>query len=150
MKKIIVFCFSIAALIGCTKDKFKTIPQVEIESMGPDQVVKGQLMNLRATVRDKEGDIDSLFLVRKRFNGANLLSVDTLRYTIEGFGIPTRDQFEVSVYISYGEQQQDVTAIHENLVTVDNRFYQVGVVVKDKQKNRSDYVESGKILLRKL
>jgi hypothetical protein len=148
MKKLFVFCVVASAIIACGKDKFKTEPQVEIISFGPSEVNKGELFTLRAIVTDKEGDVqDSVLLVRKRYTGSILLTTDTLRYSIRELNSPTKTKIEVQAVFSYGELRDNY--IFQNLESSD-RDLTVGVIVRDKAGHRSAYVESGKILLKKL
>ena len=148
MKRIFVFCVGILVIFACSKDKFKTEPQVEIKSLAPSEVHKGQLFSLRAIVRDKEGDIqDSVFLIRKRFNGTTLLTTDTLRFSISDFDFPEKSEIEINAVFSYGEIRDNY--IFENLENMD-RDFAVGIIVKDKAGHKSEYVESKKIVLKKL
>jgi hypothetical protein len=147
MKRIIIFCALATVIIACNKDKFKTEPQVEIKSLSPDQVYKGDIITLRAIVRDKEGDIkDSVFVVRKVFTGPNV-KVDTLRYTLKEFGSPYKTEIELNVVFSYGELRDGY--IFQNLENIDKDF-SVGLIVRDTSGHKSPYVESNKIVLKKL
>ena len=148
MKKLLVLTVVVLALVACSKDKFKTEPQVEILSLGPSEVNKGEIFTFRAQVRDKEGDLqDSVLLVRKRFAGNVELTVDTLRYDISSFAFPDKSIIEVSAVFSYGEIRDSY--IFANLENQDREFA-VGIIVRDKAGNRSEYQESGKILLKQL
>lgn len=148
MKKTILLLVLIVSLVACTKDKFKTEPQVEIKSISPRQAQKGQNITVTATVRDKEGDLqDSVLVVRKRFTGSSLLSVDTLRYYIGRMGFPTKQEIELQVIFSYGELRDG--AIYHPLEQVD-RGFSVGLIVRDKEGHKSEYVESEQIVLKQL
>ncbi|MGZ5191408.1 MAG: hypothetical protein ACXWCZ_10335 [Flavisolibacter sp.] len=147
MKRIIIFCALATVIIACSKDKFKTEPQVEIISLSPDEVFKGDLFTLRAVVRDKEGDIkDSVFVVRKVFTGASV-KVDTLRYTLRVFAHPYKSEIELNAVFSYGELRDGY--IFQNLENSDKEF-SVGLIVRDTAGHKSPYVESDKIVLKKL
>jgi hypothetical protein len=148
MKRILVFCVLATVIFACSKDKFKTEPQVEIKSIDPDVVQKGQFFTLRAIVRDKEGDLqDSVLLVTKRYAGDILLgNPDTLRYSIKEFNSPTKSEIEISAVYSYGELRDGF--IFQNLENSD-RDFAVGIIVTDNAGHRSPYVESKKILLKK-
>ena len=147
MKRIIIFCALTTVIFACDKDKFKSEPQVEIKSFSPNEVRKGQLITLRAIVRDKEGDTkDSVFLVRKVFTGA-LVKVDTLRYTLREFGSPFKSEIELNAIFSYGELRDGF--IFQNLENSDKEFA-VGIIVRDTSGHKSPYVESNKIVLKKL
>jgi hypothetical protein len=148
MKRVLAFMVLVAFLTACGKDKFKTEPQVEIKSLSPDAVLKGQIFSLNATVRDQEGDLqDSLLLVRKRFNNTTLLSVDTLRFYIGTLPFPEKSEIEVQALFSYGELRDNT--IFTNLESADRNLV-IGIIARDKAGHRSAYVESSPIVLKKL
>lgn len=148
MKKIFLLLGVITAFAACNKDKFKTEPQVEIKSISPSQVNKGQMLKVAATIRDKEGDLqDSLLVVRKWFSNGTLLNKDTLRYTLSGMAFPTKTQIEVEVLFAYGELVDGT--IYLPLEQVDKEFA-AGFIMRDKAGHRSEYVESETVTLKKL
>ena len=147
MKRFVVFVLAATALAACNKDKFKTTPTVTVNSLSPSDVVNGQLFTFNATVTDKEGDLqNTVLIVRKRFNGTSLLSVDTVRYNVAALGFPTKSEVEISAVFSYGKIVDNT--IFQSLETADRNFV-VGMVIIDKAGNRSDYAESGPIVLHK-
>ena len=153
MKRILFFTVLAGLLAACSKDKFKTVPQVNVTSFGPSEVVKGQIITWKADVTDKEGDVqDSVIFYRKIFNATTdvLLSTDSsVRGTLASFGIPSKTQeFELQLQLSYGEQI-DGYQLQNNGDGVDRKI-SIGVYVKDKAGNRSEFAESGKILLKKI
>jgi hypothetical protein len=151
MKRILIVALIAGIFTACSKDKFETVPQIDIKEFGPEEVVKGQMIELRAIVRDKEGDIqDSLYVVKKRYNLTTgfELSNDTIRYFIGSLGAPDKQENEVLVRFLYGELKPDIAPI-QNLESVD-RGYRLGLVVIDKKGNRSKYVETEQIVLKKL
>lgn len=148
MKKILVLAVVVVGLFACNKDKFKTEPQVEIKSLAPSEVRKGDIITFRAVVTDKEGDLqDSVLLVRKRFAGNTVLTTDTLRYNISSFSFPDKSIIEVTALFSYGELRDGY--IFANLENQDREFA-VGIIVRDKAGHRSEYQESERILLKQL
>lgn len=148
MKRFLVFCVLASFLVACNKDKFKTEPQVEIKSFGPETVRKGDVFSLRATVRDDEGDVqDSVLLVRKRWSGTTLLSQDTIPFLLNEFDFPDNKTIEVQALFSYGELRDGY--LFANLESQD-RQCSMGMMVRDKAGHWSNYAESGKITLKKL
>jgi hypothetical protein len=149
MKKILVLLMVAGALVACSKDKFKTVPQVEINSFGPEEVSVGDLFRLVATVTDKEGDIqDSVIIIRRRYSGTMLLTTDsTKRVSLKGLGSPVKDKIELQVSFVYG--RLDDFAITQDLEYDFDRNLTVGLVVIDNAGNRSEAVESKPILLKK-
>ena len=69
MKKILLPLSGIIFLLACNKDKFKTVPQAEVKSLSPNDVVKGGVFKFVAKITDKEGDLkDTVYLVTKRYD----------------------------------------------------------------------------------
>src|SRR3712207_3572924 len=147
MKKILGASVLIVALAACSKDKFEATPTVKINSFGPEEVIKGQHFRLVATVTDKEGDIKDkpVLIIRKQFlSGVDV--VDTIPQNISQLGAPALDKFELQVTFNYGELEDGT--ILQNYDGLE-REIAVGLVVIDNAGNRSEYVESKRILLKK-
>lgn len=148
MKRFWLIIVLPVALLACSKDKFKSQPQVEITSFGPSEVYYGENIDLKATVRDKEGDLqDSLYVIRKRFNGTDLLTSDTVVYNISNFGFPNKQTIEIELQFSYGQTIDG--KIYQAAEDAADRNFVVGLIIQDKAGNKSDYVETKPILLKK-
>ena len=151
MKRFLIIGILAVAFAACSKDKFKTVPQVEIKSFGPEQVTKGQLIRLVATVTDKEGDLqDSVIFYRKNFTLSGiLLSTDSaIRANLKDLGVPKRQEIDVQLEMIYGESSQDYPTQNGNN-SVDRKLA-VGVYIKDRAGNRSEYVQSDTIILKRI
>jgi hypothetical protein len=150
MKRILLVSVLAVALAACNKDNFKTVPTVKIESIGPSEVTNGDIIQVLATVTDKEGDLqDSVIVVRKKFNGSTLLSVDSsARVSLQGLGSPVKDKIELRISISYGKLLPEY-ALFQDLERDFDRNFSVGLIVRDNAGNRSEYVESEQIVLKK-
>jgi hypothetical protein len=152
MKKILSLFFLALLVLACSKNKFKTEPQVEIKSFGPEVVTVGGTFALSAIVRDKEGDLqDTLILFEKRYDTTNvLLTTDsTKKYKLRDLGVTSKNsELEVNFRYSYGPQILTPT-YYTYASEFRNTRFAVGIVIKDNAGHRSEYVESGKILLKK-
>lgn len=149
MKKLLALILVAGVLAACSKDKFKTVPQVDIKSITPDEAFNGAIIELLADVTDQEGDLqDSVIVVRKRFNGDTQLTVDSTRLSLKGLGSPNKQKIELRVTVSYGRLFPEY-AIFQSLESNFDREFSIGLVVLDNAGNRSEYVESKKILLKK-
>lgn len=145
MKIILVLALAVG-LFACGKDKFKTEPQVEIKSFGPDQVILGDIFTLRAIVRDKEGDTnDSVLIVRKLQTNTGIRT-DTLRRSVASFNSPENETIEIQVATSYGRLLDNYLYVDSQ--TADHTI-SYGIIVIDKAKHRSNYAESKTIILKK-
>lgn len=150
MKKVLIFFVFATAFAACSKGKFETVPTVTIDSFGPDEVSTGDFFQLRATVTDKQGDLqDSVIIVRKRFNGTTLLTTDSSkRVSLKSLGSPVKDKIELQITFVYGRLIPE-QAITQDLEYNADRNLRVGLYVIDNAGHRSEYVESKPIVLKK-
>ena len=136
-------------VISCNKDKFTTIPQVTVKSISPSTVFSGDIITMKSKYTDKEGDLDSVLIVYKWYNGAIVIPKDTFRYSFASLHVPAKTQ----------EADMDVTFEYNTNNNPDLRFLPgvspkdttatLGLILKDKAGNRSNYSESEKIRLKK-
>lgn len=154
MKRLLFFgaiaCFMVAA---CGKDKFETVPQVEIKSFGPDVVVKGDLFELVAEITDKEGDVqDSVLLVRKRFTNGTIQvptrSDDSLYVNLRDFGFPNKTTIELRILFAYGELIPGT--LYYNIQEQVDRGLIYTLIISDRAKNKSKAVDTRMITLKKV
>jgi hypothetical protein len=144
---IIIAGLAVMILAACSKDKFKTEPQIKIKSVKPSAANKGDVITFISSFTDDEGDVqDSVLIVFKRFNGNTPLSTDTFRYKMPG-GIPETRQGEIIIHFGYGEFIDGT--IFLNLESVD-REAAFGLIISDNAGHRSNYAESDRITLKKL
>ncbi|HEX7844728.1 MAG TPA: hypothetical protein VF476_02945 [Chitinophagaceae bacterium] len=158
MKTKLVLFTALFALffIACKKDKFTTKPQINVKSISPGEVVQGDIISIQAKFTDEEGDLDSVYVIMKYYDGnvgappkVSGTPIDTLRSAVDAFKIPpnTRDG-DIFIKFSYGRNIQGYTQLQLSPVTKDTTAA-FGIVVIDKAKNRSEYNETGKIRLLK-
>lgn len=146
---IITAALFTAILVACNKDKFTTIPQVTIKSISPTTVSNGDIIDLKGTFTDDEGDVDSAFIVYKWYNGTAVVRNDTFRYTVAGLGIPVKTrQADYTISFEYNTSNNpDLVKLPG--VSVRDTTATFGLILLDKKKNRSEYKESEKIRLKK-
>lgn len=143
---ILVAAFSIIT-VACNKDKFTTIPQLKIKSISPDVVNKGDVIRVKGSYTDQEGDLDSIFLVYKWYNGAtSVLAFDTQRYTFESLKVPNKTK-EADIEINLEYQTNNLNIPILGAVPKDTTAA-FGLILKDKAGNRSEYKESEKIRIK--
>lgn len=153
MKQFLLFALVATAILGvsCEKGKFETVPQVAVKSFGPDEVRKGQVFTLVAEITDKEGDLqDSVIVVQKRFTGNTQVPPsrsDSTPIRIADFGFPNTNTVELRINFIYGEQVPGYFFINQEQV---DRGCVIGLIVQDKKKNKSTYVETRRIILKKV
>ena len=77
-------------IVACNKDKFTTEPQVNVKSISPGTVSTGNIISLTSNFTDDEGDVDSVLIVNKWYDGETPTYIDTFRYSISGLGLPAK------------------------------------------------------------
>lgn len=139
------------ASVGCQKDKYTTIPQVSIKSISPLTVFNGNIIQINGSFTDLEGDIDSVLIVYKWFNGANgFPAMDTIRRTsFDAIGIPAGvRQADLLIQFLYNSNNfPEIQTLPG--VSLRDTTASFGIVLIDKAKNRSNYAESPTIRLKK-
>ena len=144
--KLSLFLLSVLVVIAiaCNKDKFTTEPQVTVKSISPSEVSSGDIITMKSKYTDLEGDIDTVLVVYKWYNGATVTKSDTFRYEFSTLGVPVKTQeADLNVTFTYNITNppylpgvsQDTTAT-------------LGLILKDKDAHRSNYSESKQIRLK--
>lgn len=142
---LIMVVFIVAA---CDKDKITTVPQFEIKSITPTTVFSGNIVSLKGKYTDKEGDVDSAYIVYKWYNGATVVRNDTFRYSITAFDLPSNT---TKVDVSIDFQYNTVNPGYVTLPAASSRdtTATIGLILLDVEKNRSVYAESSPIRLKR-
>ncbi len=152
MKYILVLMIVALAIAvnGCKKNKFTTEPQVTIKSISPKTVYRGDLVQVKGSFTDDEGDVDSAFIVFKWYNGAAAVLIDTFKnYTISATGIPAKTrEADFTLSFGYGVLIDPFPTLPNSPVIRDTSAA-FGLILKDKAGHRSNYDESEKIRLKK-
>ena len=151
MKLKLVFLGALITILflSCEKDKFTTIPQIKVKSISPGTVDIGNIINMETEFTDEEGDLDSVYIVMKWFDGAVPNRVfDTIRYSFASYNLPAKTrEGDIFVKFSYGQQIQGYTQLTPSPAPLYDTTASFGILVVDKARNRSEYKESDKIRL---
>ncbi len=132
--------------VGCSKDKFTTIPQVTINSISPSTVRSGDIIVVKGKYTDKEGDIDSVLIVRKFYNTTVATRTDTLeRILFSSIGAPEKTT-EADIQLTFEYNTNNTNYRFLSGVQKDTTAT-LGLLLIDKKSNRSEFKESAKIRL---
>jgi hypothetical protein len=150
MKPVLIVVVLALVAAACGKDKYETKPTVQIESFGPEIVEFGDVMQLRATVTDAEGDLqDSVIFVRNRYEGDVRISSDSSFGTnLQRLNVPNRRKVELEFTLPYGREFGNIQQF-QNTERGRDRELAISVIVYDKAGNISEGTESNKVLLKK-
>jgi hypothetical protein len=143
----LVITASVIIVAACNKDKFTSTPQVEIKSISPETVFSSDIITVKGKYTDEEGNLDSILVVYKWYNGAIVTRKDTFRYSFEGLKLPpkTRDA-DIELNFEYNTFNTDFAKLSG--VSKDTTAT-LGLILKDKDSLRSNYSESAAIRLKK-
>lgn len=152
MKRRLVLPLVLMAIIAsCNKDKFKTEPQVDVRSISPNTVFSGDILTVKGDYTDDEGDIDSVFIVYKWYNGNTVvtpLTGDTFRFPFRLLNVPPKTrQADILVEFEFNSTRYDDIADLPGVSRDTTATF--GLILKDKAGHRSNYSESDKIRLKK-
>lgn len=160
MKYSLLLIVVIAAVItACNKDKFKTEPQVELKSISPTAIFRSDVFTIKAEYTDEEGDLDSVLIVYKWYNGNtavrppnNTNPNDTIRLSFASLSLPAKTR-EAEMQIQYEYQTSNLLSqgilSFTNVPTIRDTTASFGLILKDKAGHRSNYSESEKVRLQK-
>lgn len=152
MKKILISCLLIAAVVSCNKDKFQTKPQIKIKSTNYEGVVpQGGTLRVNLEFTDKEGDVsDSLWVIRERLNLKSPAVLTASSYKIPAFPNTSQGEMEVDLNYDFG-LTFGIPAIRiPGSVPAQNEpdTMNLKFVVRDKAGNKSDTAVLGIIVNR--
>lgn len=150
MKRLYILIAALVIIaIACNKDKFTTVPQLKLKSISPNTVVTNDIITLEGSYTDQEGDLDSILVVYKWFNGATVIfPFDTLRYSFEGLNAPKKTK-EADINLQFQYNNSDPNGYAKLSGVNRDTTAAFGMVLKDEAGNRSEYKESEKIRIKK-
>jgi len=149
MKFLFALATCVALAIACNKPKFTTEPQVNVKSISPNTVFNGDIIVMRSKYTDREGDIDSVYVVYKWYNGSAVVRADTFRYEFANLNVPPQiKEGDLDVTFEYNADNDP------DIVTLPGVFLRdttatFGLILVDKGSHRSNYSESDQIRLKK-
>ena len=148
MKLLLILIATIVIIaLACSKDKFTSTPQVEIKSISPGEVFSGDVIRVKGKYTDKEGDLDSVLVVYKWYNGTIVTKHDTFRYSFANMKIPPKTiTADIEVAYEYQTNNQNIAILPGVGKDTTATF---GIILKDKDSLRSNYAESAAIRLKK-
>jgi hypothetical protein len=134
-------------IVGCNKDKFTTTPQVEIKSISPSTVFSGNIIRVKGKYTDKEGNLDTVLVVYKWYNGTIVTRNDTFRFAFDALKLPPKTtEADIELNFEYNTFNTDLAKLSG--VSKDTTAT-LGLILKDKDSLRSNYSESTQIRLKK-
>lgn len=145
MKQIIVFIVLMAVITACDKDKVETKPSLKFKSFNSNVLPSDGRLQVNLEFTDQEGDLDSLYVIRRRLNKRGM-SVISFPYSgIPAFGGQNRGELAVS----FAVQSELIFALPAigSVGNFEPDTLQLGFYVKDKQDNFSDTTTTPSLII---
>jgi hypothetical protein len=140
MKRIFVFSALALAIIACNKDKVESNPHLKFKSFNNDVVPSNGFVRATLEFTDQEGDLDSIFVTRRRLNKRGPAYFEYYYGQTPEFGEQNRGElqidFEVAKDLIFGLPAIGIpgsTPPRNEPDTLQLRFY-----LKDKEGHTSD------------
>ena len=151
MQKLVLYsALSLILFVACSKDKFQDAPNVTIKSISPTQVPLQSSVAIEMEYTDKQGDPDSVFLIKKRLNSVQVPVLNNFNLAFKLPDFPEKTKGDIKITLTYNEY----------LVTAQKARNQPGapndkepdtlvfkIVLKDKSGNVGDTVTTEKIIV---
>jgi hypothetical protein len=150
MKRLFILTVVLVIIaVACNKDKFTTIPQLKLDAISPTTVITNDIISLRGKFTDKEGDLDSILVIYKWFNGSTeVFPFDTFRYSFENLNVPPKTT-DADILLQFQYNNSDPNGYAKLPGLSRDTTAAFGIILKDEEANRSEYKESEKIRIKK-
>lgn len=151
MQKVVLYSSLILLTIcGCSKDKFETTPTIKIKSISPTQVPLQSQMIMYLEFTDKQGDLDSIFIFKKRINSIQkpLNNANYFNYKLPTF--PEKPKGDIELTFRYNEDLVAAVSPNNQPGAPNNKEPDTlvfNIVLKDKKGHVSDTTTTDKVVI---
>lgn len=137
----------IVLVLGCTKDKFTTKPQLKYKSVNTKTVSGSQELRISLTLTDKEGDYTQFLGVKKTVKGCSLSNfIDSSKFFIPGDFINSKElEGEVVVILDNSTRGSNACSLPGGATRPDTTVYSFWT--RDKAGNVSDTAFTPEIII---
>ena len=146
MRYSILFSILILFLLSCSKNKFNTVPSLKFKSVNTTVLHQHQLLVLRLSFTDAEGDFtvdSSLYVQEKVLNCSRTSAGFKSYYPLPDF--PTTKNQEGDIIVTYGYRAGNIPLSDPQCQKNDTSIFKF--VLRDKAHHNSDTAFSDKIVI---
>ena len=150
MKRVLLYTVLVIGVLSCSKDSFETKPTLEYKSSSSDVVPQNSAVRVELSYTDKEGDLDSAIVYRKRLNKRGPVTASPIVYPMPaGFESEPKGDVVVTLDYTFGLTFQLNAIVKPGTGgQFEPDTLELGFQVKDKAKNVSDTVKRVFIVIR--
>ena len=146
--RLALILVAVFAVIGCRPDKFTTIPQLKVKSINSKTISGDQVLRIRLTLTDKEGDFSNFFAIRK-----TVASCPSSNFTDSSalFAIPTdflntnKKEGEIEITLTKGQRGGNTCPAPGGGVKPDTTIFSFWT--RDRAGNKSDTARTDPIII---
>jgi hypothetical protein len=141
MKLILIILSLSLVVFGCSKDKVETKPHLSLKSAEPKIVPLNNDMIVNMEFTDEEGDLDGVYLWKKRMNKITSATVrDSIFLAVPEF--PKNNSGQLELFLEYQRHLISASNPRRNPLTgkLESDTLNMKFVVKDREGNVSDTV----------
>jgi hypothetical protein len=149
MKKIFAFSVMILAFAACNKDKVETKPHLKFKSFNSKVIPVGSDALITLNFTDKEGDLDSIYVIRERTNQRSIPNYQLIDLGIPKFGGQTSGELQIGLdngtQLTFNLPALRIPGSNPEAFepdTINLRFY-----VKDKAGHTSDTIGPERLIV---
>ena len=150
MKRVLIYSILVIGLLSCDKDSFETAPSLEYKSASGDIVPQNSDLRVNLDYTDKEGDLDSAIVYRKRLNKRGTLIASPIAFGMPaGFKAEPKGEVVVTLDYTFALTLQIPAIVKPGTGgQFEPDTLELGFRVKDKAKHFSDTVKRVFIVIR--
>ena len=129
----------VIGMIACSKDKFKTNPQIEIKDINKKTIGRTDVLKVTLKFTDKEGDLSQgkFVYIPKRLNIRPLPPLipdyDSVKITLPGFPDENNGEFVLQLpWLNLHKSDQENDSIFLRFVVVDRNDHKSDTINSDR------------------
>jgi hypothetical protein len=150
IRSLLIISLLTIVIAACEKNKFETTPKIKVKTSSTGVLPQNDSLIIRFEFTDKEGDIDSLVMLRNRLNKRGILNNLRGPYLLPNFPATSKGEIELvadyNFALTFGVGPLKIPGSVPDKFEPDSmklRFYAV-----DRAGNRSDTVDLDLIIIR--
>lgn len=150
MKKLLILFLLAGLIVGCKKDQFEDKPQIKLKSTSADIVPQNSAFRTVLEFTDKQGDLDSVYVIRQRLNRRGAIVAARIPYPVPKFPDNTKGEiqidFDYNIDLTFGLNPVNVPGSNPQRFEPDS--LRLRFVVVDRADHASDTLNVNVIVRR--
>jgi hypothetical protein len=151
MQKLVLYStLCLIVIAACSKDKYEDKPTIEIKSISPTYVsaLSGATTQIEMEFTDKQGDLDSVYLFKKRLNiRAKPIFLPFIPFPIPEFPEKSKGVLKVTLKNTELVGTQTPDSKPDEPFGKEPDTIQFKIIVKDKSGNVSDTITTEQLII---